>query len=76
MYTHPDFVRRGIGRQILALSEAAAAGEGFTAVELVATVAGEPLYAATGYRVVQRIEVPTPGGITVPCARMVKALLP
>ena len=35
MYTHPDFVRRGIGRLVLSLCEAAAAREGFRSLELV-----------------------------------------
>ncbi len=72
MYTHPDFVRQGIGRKILGLCEAAAAKEGFRTLELVATVAGEPLYAAAGYTVIERMEVPTSKGVTVPCARMRK----
>ena len=38
MYTHPDFARRGVGRRILALCEAAAADAGFTRVELMATL--------------------------------------
>src|SRR5439155_20988963 len=36
MYTHPDFARRGIGRLVLSLCEAAAAREGFRTLELVA----------------------------------------
>lgn len=72
MYTDPEFARRGVGRLVLSLCEAAAAGEGFTDVELVATVAGEPLYAACGYAVVERIDVPTSRGVSVPCARMAK----
>src|SRR6186997_3655301 len=43
MYTHPDFTRRGIGRLVLSLCENAAKAEGFTRVELMATMAGEPL---------------------------------
>jgi GNAT superfamily N-acetyltransferase len=74
MYTHPDFARRGIGRLVLTLCEAAAAREGFRSLELVATVAGEPLYAAVGFSVVERIEVPTSKGVAVPCARMSKAI--
>jgi GNAT superfamily N-acetyltransferase len=72
MYTHPEFARRGIGRLVLSLCEAAAAREGFRSLELVATVAGEPLYSAYGVCVVERIEVPTSKGVTVPCARMSK----
>jgi GNAT superfamily N-acetyltransferase len=49
MYTHPDFARRGIGRLILSLCEAAAAGEGFSRLELMATRSGRPLYAAYGF---------------------------
>jgi len=74
MYTHPDFARRGIGRLVLTLCEAAATGEGFRSLELVATVAGEPLYRACGFAVIERIDVPTSTGLTVPCARMTKRL--
>jgi GNAT superfamily N-acetyltransferase len=70
MYTHPDFARRGIGTRVLAACEAAAARDGFSMLELVATVAGEPLYAANGFVLVERIEVPTSRGVSVPCARM------
>src|SRR5207245_2510485 len=46
MYTRPGWERRGIGRRILDACEATAAAEGFTACELAATLAGEPLYRA------------------------------
>ena len=42
MYTHPDHVRRGIGRMILNRCEHAASAEGFTAVELMGTAGGVP----------------------------------
>jgi GNAT superfamily N-acetyltransferase len=74
MYTDPDFARRGIGRLVLSLCEAAAEREGFTEVELVATAAGEPLYSQCGYVLVQRLDVPTSRGVTVPCGRMTKKL--
>ena len=74
MYTAPAFVRRGVGRQILALCEAAARAEGFARVELGATAGGEPLYRACGYEEIERLEVPTPGGVTVPITRMGKSL--
>src|SRR5262245_10250153 len=74
MYTHPHHARRGIGRTVLAACENAARASGFRSVELVATVAGEPLYTACGYRLDERIDVPTSAGVTVPCARMHKTL--
>ncbi len=43
MYTSPAHARRGVGRLILSLCEAAAAAEGFTRLELMSTLAGEPL---------------------------------
>ena len=74
MYTHPDFARRGVGRMILAACEAAAAAEGFGDCELAATLAGEPLYLACGYRQIERFRAPTPAGIEVPLVRMGKRL--
>ncbi len=73
MYTHPAFVRRGVGRLILSLCEAAARAEGFTRAELMATLAGEPLYRACGYRPVERL-VDDRGGTAVPLVLMGKSL--
>jgi GNAT superfamily N-acetyltransferase len=75
MYTHPDFVRRGVGRMILDACEAAAAAEGFGRCELAATMAGEPLYLACGYREIERFREPTPQGVHVPLVRMGKSLI-
>lgn len=74
MYTAPPFVRRGVGRRILELCEAAARAEGFSRTELGATRGGEPLYRACGYIEIERLEVPTPNGVTVPITRMGKQL--
>jgi GNAT superfamily N-acetyltransferase len=73
MYTHPAFVRRGVGRMILARCEETARAEGFIRAELVATMAGLPLYRACGYQVVERF-TDDRGGAPVPLARMMKAL--
>ena len=75
MYTHPDFARRGVGRLVLSLCEAAARAEGFHRVELAATLAGEPLYAACGYAAVERFSDDR-GGVAVPLVRMAKAISP
>ena len=69
MYTHPDQVRRGVGRLILDRCEAAAAAEGFRRLELAATLSGEPLYRRYGFVETERFE---DGG--VPLIRMVKAI--
>lgn len=73
MYTHPDFVRRSVGRLILARCEEAAAAEGFTSVELMGTLAGEPLYRAAGYTTVEHV-TDAAGGTPVPLVRMRKPL--
>jgi GNAT superfamily N-acetyltransferase len=73
MYTHPEFVRRGIGRLILSLCESAARDEGFRRVELGATMAGEPLYRACGYQPGEKV-FDDRGGAPVPILMMGKAL--
>ena len=71
MYTHPAYARQGVGRLILSLCEAAAASEGFTRLELMSTLAGEPLYTAYGFRPLERLLDAT-GGAPVPLVRMEK----
>jgi GNAT superfamily N-acetyltransferase len=73
MYTAPAFARRGVGRLILSLCEAAARAEGFARVELAGTLSGQPLYEACGYAVIERFE-DARGGVPVPLARMGKGL--
>ncbi len=73
MYTDPAFTRKGVGRLILELCEAAARAEGFASVALVATMPGLPLYEACGYMVTEHFDDPS-GGTPVPLARMIKAL--
>jgi GNAT superfamily N-acetyltransferase len=74
MYTSPPFARRGLGRLVLGLCERAAAAEGFSRVELAATMAGEPLYRACGYQDIERFEAETRTGIRVPLIRMGKRI--
>jgi len=69
MYTHPSFLRQGIGRLILDNCEAAARREGFSRLQLAATLAGEPLYRAYGFEEIERFQ---DGG--VPLIRMEKRL--
>jgi GNAT superfamily N-acetyltransferase len=73
MYTHPHFARRGVGRRILERCEQAARAEGFTRMELMATLAGVPLYEATGYVAHETVH-DARGGVPVPLVRMEKRL--
>jgi GNAT superfamily N-acetyltransferase len=73
MYTHPAFTRRGVGRLILALCEAAAKAEGFSRLELMGTLSGQPLYESYGFEVIEEI-VDSRGGQPVPLARMGKTI--
>ena len=75
-FVHPASARQGIGRSILHASEQAAIAAAFSKAELVATLAGEPLYAACGYSVVERYELEAPGGVTLPVVRMTRTLRP
>ena len=73
MYTHPRFIRRGVGRLVLTLCEEAARAEGFTRVELMATMSGEALYRACGFEVKEQV-LDSRGGASVPLLRMTKIL--
>jgi GNAT superfamily N-acetyltransferase len=74
MYTHPDHTRKGVGRVVLAACEAAARAEGFTRVEMAATMGGVPLYRACGYHEIEPFEAVTSTGYRVPLIRMDKGI--
>jgi len=59
---------------VLQLCEQAAAAEGFARMELVATMAGEPLYRACGYQEIERFAAGTAAGVGVPRVRMAKPI--
>lgn len=75
-FVHPDWARRGIGRGILSACESAICTAGFCDAVLVATLAGEPLYASFGYAVAERYEVHLSDSLTLPVVRMIKGFNP
>ena len=73
-YVAPSHARRGLGRRLLAHCAAAAAADGFTSLELMATLPGVPLYAACGFNALERIEAVQPDGVAIPFVRMRRAV--
>ena len=65
MFVRGDRTRRGLGRAILDRCVAAARAEGYRSLVLMATLPGEPLYRAFGFREVRRPDVPLPDGTTI-----------
>lgn len=75
MYTNPDFVRQGIGRGLLGLCENAARAHGFRRAEMMATLAGEPLYRVCGYEPIARVQSREVNGVSIPLIHMGKSLV-
>jgi GNAT superfamily N-acetyltransferase len=75
MYTHPDFVRRGLGRRILDLCEAAARDAGFSRVELMGTAAGVRLYESHGYVAKEEPHFADVNGVSIPLLQMGKGII-
>lgn len=75
-FVHPAWARRGVGSAILRASEIAIRAAGFTRIIMVATLAGEPLYARHGYVAEERYEVVLRDGLTLPVVRMGKPVPP
>lgn len=71
-FVDPRWARRGIGRQIMELSEEAAQRAGFRQIDIVATLAGEPLYLRFGYHEVERFDIPLPNGERLGAVRLSK----
>lgn len=75
-YVHPDFARRGLARRLFERCTADAARAGFSALELMATLPGEPLYLALGFTALDRSEPELPDGERLPVVRMRLELAP
>ncbi len=74
-FVRPECARRGIGAALMRHSERAAADAGFKTMELVATLAGQPLYAAFGFAAVEHFEIPLGRTLTMPVVRMSKHIV-
>jgi GNAT superfamily N-acetyltransferase len=74
-FVHPEYARRGIGTHIINVCEAAAKSNGFSGLELGATLPGVPLYTAMGYEAIERIDAPLPDGETLGIVKMRKTIV-
>jgi GNAT superfamily N-acetyltransferase len=68
--THPDWIRRGVGRLLYERCAADARAAGFTLFEAWASLNGEGFYEALGFRPLGRIDTAMPGGVRFPAIRM------
>ncbi len=73
-FVHPRWARRGLGRRLFERCCRDAAAAGFTRLELMATLPGEPLYRALGFVEVERLAAPMPDGEELPVVRMTRPL--
>ena len=74
-FVHPAFARQGVASLILTACEAAAAGEGFTRLEMGATLTGVPFYRSRGYQEVEAMEAQLPNGLRLPIVKMARAIV-
>ena len=73
-FVHPDRARRGLARRLFARCASDAACAGFRALELMATLPGEPLYLALGFTPVERTTATLPDGQSLALVRMTRPL--
>ena len=76
MFVRADWTRRGIGRAILDACERAARAEGFRELALMATLPGEQLYRACGFRETDRTMIPLPDGVELAGIAMERPIEP
>ena len=70
MFVRGDWTRRGLGRAILEACERAAGEAGFKRLTLGATLPGERLYLAYGFREFDRFSATMPDGVSVEVVAM------
>ncbi|RDL18147.1 GNAT family N-acetyltransferase [Pseudomonas jessenii] len=74
IFTHPDFMQRGLGKQVLHFLEDLARALGLTEVCLDATLNAADFYRRCGYTGEGSAIYQSPSGLQLACVPMVKAL--
>jgi len=70
MFVRPEWTRRGLGRSILEAGRDAAEAEGFLRLDLMATLAGVPLYRSFGFVEREHAILTMPDGVTIEAVAM------
>jgi len=73
-FIDPQHARRGLAGKILERCEADARAEGFTALELMATLPGLKFYERNGFAAGEPVQIPLPGGVEITFVPMRKEL--
>jgi len=74
MFVRPEWTRRGLGRAILQAGHDAARAEGFTRLDLGATLPGVALYQAFGFEAVRPFVVTMPDGVRLDAVEMARPI--
>ena len=68
--THPDWIRKGLGRGIFERCRTEARAAGVHTFECYSSFGAEPFYAALGFRVVERTHILIAGTVKFPTIKM------
>jgi putative acetyltransferase len=76
VYVHPQWMRQGVGKQLVAELEAVALAERYPKLNVVADLTASAFYQMQGYRVLKQFEYWMGNQSSVPCHLLEKQLLP
>ncbi len=72
VYVHPEFLRKGVGRRLVAVAEARGKQAGCNAFAANSSLNAVAFYAALGYRVISERVLTLKGDVAFPIVRMEK----
>lgn len=75
VYVHPDFIRQGIGTQLLETIEKIAIDKGSKATHVISSLDSVNFYQAAGYKIIRESGFYSEEEIWVPCVNLEKQLI-
>lgn len=76
VYVHPDWIRRGIGKQLLAAIEDIAIQRRYRTLVVFTSTIAAPFYQVRGYKIQQPFQFQPRPAVYIPCQVLEKRLLP